>query len=357
MDLIPYLNQLQSFGLPTTTDNARIKHYPLFDTITVATGTNDYNLFTNPTLSLFNRNRVLPIGANEILLIGEISAIVEGLVIEPSTNLSELLTRSYLRIMINDQEKLKIPLAEVLNYFYGEAAVTTSMIVTEVKRKRNLQFPLIVNSSANVTMQVALPTNAVSILNGKNIRFEFTCIKYDKLSSYNVDFRKSGVFERLSYTFFDTNAFTFGNAATYDLFNARNRAVNDFSKVFPLGNTEVFSIENIEIVLADSSTYAEWQALQEALARGTLKIIVNDVEFFNGLGKDLLYHLGGKGGSATPYSMHVLQNGGLTLLTPITIPSDSRVKITLDVPATTHAAGGTHYFSVLLKGTYQRIVS
>lgn len=348
-----YLDKLKSFGFPTITDNARNKHYCMYDTVTFATGTTQYNLFVNSSLSAFTRNRVLPISNSEIVEIHSIQANLASL-IDPATvaNL-EILNRGYLQILVDDREKLKIPLVEILNH-QNLVTVATTSATMEINRKKILRFPIVLNSSSNVIIKIEVPSGVATAYNTLTLDVEFAGIKYDKLSNYDVDLRKGSAFERLSYSMYDVNQITYGAITTYELFATRNKSVTDFSKTFPLGDKEAFTIENIELVFpVKGTTVTEYDAFLRLLKQSVFKLTVDDVEFLNFRSKDMITYLLGGGGVMNRYN----SNFGLTLNSPLTIPANSTVKATLQTPSMTLTGSGTTYFGTILKGTLIRTVA
>lgn len=354
-----YLNELKSFGLPGSIDNARAKHYVMYDTVTIATGITQYNMFVNSSLSSLTRNRLLPISNNEVVAIHSINCLLSGVIDVSTANNLEIFTRAYLQISVDDRIKAKIPMMEIMSFSrtFSRINVSTASKFDRVERTRKFQYPIILNSSSNVQLRIELPASTASIYNNFTLDFEFNCVKYDKLSSYDIDLRKGSNFERLSFSMYDVNVLTYNARTTVELFSTANKPATDFSKNFPLGDKEVFSIENIEIgVYPRGTIVTEWSAFIRNLKQSVLQIFVDDIEFFNYRAKDMLTLFLGDGSGDT--TSEYVTNKGLTLLSPLTIPASSRVKVSLEYPALTlSGTAGTSYFIVDLKGTLQRTVA
>jgi len=351
--------QFSSFGYPKIDSNVRQKAHTMFDTLTFSTGTLEYNLFVNPSLSPLTRNRVLPISNNEVFFINEISAFLSGqLDLGTNSDQAEIFSRSFLQITVDDRLRLKIPLVEILNIPFVPI-ITSGMPTGIIDRKRRLQFPIIINSSSNVNIKVVCSTQTATRYNNSNLVIELSGIKMDKLNQFMYDPRKDSGIERLSFTIYDTNAFVVNSAQSYDLFSISNKAISDFSKTFPLGDKEVFTVENIEIFFGYSTGAINTTLASElySLRRLNLKILLDDVEYFNSRNGDLLTLIAGTTpGPSVGYGYFTRK--GLTLPVPIDIPATSKVKITLDAPAIPMSAlAGTAYFCTMLKGTLQRIVA
>lgn len=357
-----YLDELKSFGLPDNSVNARAKHYQMYDTITFATGTTQYNLFVNSTLTASQRNRLLPISNNEVVELVAVKGFLNTTLDFATLGNADIFSRSYLSVSVDDREKLKIPFLEFVNFGYSDYrynATSTSAQSFDVRnRKRKLQFPIVLNSSSNVVIKIETTSTTAINYNGIELDLEFEAIKYDKLSKYQIDLRKGSNFERLSYSFYDTQQLSLGSATNYELFSTRNKNITDFSKTFPLGDKEVFSIENIELFTAIKLPgLTEYHNFIKGLNRSVIKIFVDDIEFFNYRALDMITLIGQSGSGGIELVTILKDNGGLTLQTPLTIPANSRVKATFESQALTVTGGVTTYFTVDLKGTLQRTVA
>jgi len=308
---------------------------------------------------MFSRNRNFPISNNEIFWINEIQLCLDDSF--PFT--PEALTRSYISISVDDRIKGKFPFAECLTFSIqnqqdNAATDLSRAFTTKINRKRLLQFPILINSSSNVVVKLEMSSNSATQMNNKNIRVYLKGIKFDKIEPFVYDPRKSNNIERLNFTFYDTLSFN-TSGGSFDLFSTQNKNVFDFSKIFPLGDKEVFSIENIELFFNSNSvnvgTSTNDYTILKQLRQSLLKIIIDDIEFINFSNDDFvtlfLFNT-----SSTLSNMRYFSNKGYTLPTPISIPSQSRVKITLDIPAITYLSN-SDYFTVMLKGTLQRIVA
>ncbi|NMB82697.1 MAG: hypothetical protein GYA14_12860, partial [Ignavibacteria bacterium] len=336
--------QFNKFGYPKIDSNVRAKAYTMFDTLTFVTGQQEYNLFSNPSLNPLTRNRVLPISNNEVFFINEINAYLSGVLDFGTDNDQlEIFTRSFLQIVVDDRLRLKIPLCEILTIPYTPI-VASGTPSQQVDRKRKLQFPIIINSSSNVNIRVVCSSQTATRYNNRNLVVELSGIKMDKLNSFAYDPRKDSGIERLSFTFFDSNIFTVNTAQTYELFAVSNKPLTDFSKVFPLGDKEVFSIENIEIFVGYLNTGASSTFVTQLydFRRSNLRLYLDDIEFLNNRNGDYWTILTGTTpAAATGYSYYTRK--GFTLPVPIDIPATSKVKVSLDVPQIAITTGGNIY--------------
>jgi len=360
------VQQLKTFGYPNADDNVRVKPYVLYDTLTISSGTQAYYYFVNSTLDIYKRNRVFPISANEIIWINEIALQLLSDRFLIGTNELQILTNSCLTISVDDRIKLKVPLAEILNFNFtlNQDAAASSQSLTfsnNISRKRKLLFPIIINSSSNVQVKLDLSSAAATVLNNIDLKLELRGIKFDKITPFEYDPVKGNKVERLSFTIYDTILYN-QSTEVYDIFSTQNKDNNLYSKIFPLGDKETFSIENIELFFttrAETGTYTTMPkplTLYNTLSKSVIKINVDDIEFLNTMNKDLItlfvYDYVGTANSVGCY----FSNLGYTLDTPITIPAASRTKVSLNIPINTMLKN-TDYFTVMLKGTLQRIVA
>lgn len=355
-----YLTKLQSFGLLKPGDNVRLRPALLYDTATIAAGTTIYDFFVNPVLAPALRNKLLPLSGQEVFYLDKLAAYFSVAQTALTANLEEALVKSYLEIKVNEREFLKIPLFEILtlNLHSTIGNDTESYRVDLTNRTKRLQYPIIFNSTANVSVRIVLSANAATALDTGLLRLECTGVKYDKLYSYEFDEIKGRLISRSPYTMYDTNAMWLA-AGNTDLFNNRNKPDSDYSKTFPLSTSETFSIEAIETVhFAMATAYAT--ALNE-IRQLRLNIVVDDVEVFDGFTIDMAtliqYNTGDFTDAAavlTAFASLKYKRGGIVLPEPIIIPGKSTVKVNLSYVAPVALTG---FYSVALKGTLQRGVA
>ncbi|AFN75756.1 hypothetical protein MROS_2526 [Melioribacter roseus P3M-2] len=353
------IQQLKKFGYPTN-EKVRIKPYTLYDEITIKNGTTQYNAFVNSELSVDKRNRVFPISQNEVVFINEIGVYLEESVWQ--TNYYDLFQQTYLLISIDDRVKAKIPFTEILTFNIlnnqDEGAVTSNWdYVTQIKRKRKLQFPIIINSTSNVVVKVETTSSIATNFDTKILRVELTGVKFDKLTPFVFNPQGDKLIERLSFTMYDTVDFDATQGVTYDLFSTQNKDVRLFSKTFPLSDKETFSIENIEFFLAGTQAAAGSMldhTILSALRGSYLKVTVDDtemIEFGNGdLFTLYLYYANSYNKKSRYYSSY-----GLTLPYPVVIPSQSRVKASIYVPSLNSLITTGSKLTAMFKGTLQRV--
>lgn len=361
------LQILQSWGFPRGVDNTRIKPWVLYDTQTAAAGTLEYNFFqTNPS-DIFDRNRQLPLSGDETMLVEKLRLTVETSGIDLSANYTEVFCRSYLEISVNDTQKIKLPLWEVFNGVLvskiGANSINTSPVV--VKRQKVLQYPIILFKRANVSFKVVLSSNAATALNARKVKLELVGVKLDFVAPNDLDPVANNKYELLSTTLYNTQTIV-GGANTYSLFSDRTTSHNNINKVFPLSDSELFSIEAIEILNFGLTASDNGGSLFAETQQNVLRINVNQTEFYFGSNtyqNSLLFRGTAAFTDAGAVSTTFTQNQYFTTApevfglvrqgVPVMIPSNSQVEITLQQPAT----NCTNFVMVMLKGTLERRIS
>ena len=315
---------LVDFGFPGVMDNARKKEVVYFDT----QGLNSTNVifFKNNSLGL-SRNKMLPPSGQEIILINGIKANYSG----SRSHIGAFLFNSYLQIVINDVTKLKIPLIEILQADgnYHTIGVGTIMkIYTPLSRIKQLENPIIVNSNSSVDVSIVLD----SADSGQTIALELYCTQYDKLNDYSIDFRQDKNYEKLSYTMYDQNNLNASTGTVYSFFNDPSKAVNLFSKTFPLGESEIFIVKAIELANSFETPQYSADVNITILKKSVVEIYINETLIFTAPAfkfASLYQRLTGAFADATPVTTPLTVSEYITnvlvLNTPIIIPSKSNV--------------------------------
>lgn len=361
------LTRLKGWGYIRSGENVRVTPALIYDTQNAATGTTDYNFFnTNPS-DLFLRNRQLPLSGDEALFIDKIRLTFEALNFSLTTaNIAELLCRSYLAVIINDVQKIKLPLWEIANFNMVDVVGTGTTVTVNpkyIQRERRLQFPIMLYKRANVRFQVVLSPNAATAINATPMHLELSGIKSTYIEPNFIDPVSGADYERLSTTLYDTQTHS-ATATTYSLFS--NPAANPLNnnKVFPLPNSEVFSVEAIEVLNFSNNVSGSPALAMQEIQKNVLKVNVDDVEYWlgsNNVWQSLLHFSSGNfndaGAVATAYS----QNNYITTApevlglhsagVPFNIPSQANVSVTLQQAAQTRVNG---FIMVMFKGTLVR---
>lgn len=363
------LQILQSWGFPRGVDNTRIKPGVIYDTQTIAAGTLEYNYFnTNPS-NIFDRNKQLPLSGDETMLIDGINIIFENAAqgFTLIANFTEVLTRSYLEIMVNDTQKIKIPLLEAANFVFANTIGnnTVNFKANYFSRTKKLQYPIILFKRANTQFRIVLTANAATALNASAVKLQLSGVKLDFVIPNELDPVANNKYEKLSTTLFNTPAIV-AAANTYNLFSDRTLSPNVINKTFPLGDNEIFSIEAIEIVNFATNVSGNFAAHLNEAQQQVLKIGVNQTEYYfgsNSFFNTLFYSLNTTFSDAGAVNTNIFVNdwiskapevlGLVSKGTPILIPSSSQVDITLQQPATNL----TNFVMVMLKGTLERRIS
>lgn len=336
------LANLGMFGYPSYGDNARRKAATLYDHGTIATGVLEYNLFTNPALSVYSRNRTFPLSGSEIFFINSIKLMLNL----PQANQADsvihgFLRESFIQISVDEREKIKIPVLECIDFSfakyqgYDATPALVTMVAAHFKRHRKLQHPIIINANSNVSVKLVTNVTSASALDTITFKAYLDGVKLDKLNDYEVDFVKNNTLEELSYSIYDVATLA-ATEETLEMFSNRNKAVTLFNKTLPLSDKENFQIEAIEIFLAsgrNASTPAD--VLAEA-NDFYLEIVVDDVSFYQGMNANMfsLFHarsvtLQDSNGDNSNANVCEIITSVYVLPEPIIIPANSKASVKL----------------------------
>lgn len=343
------LEILSLFGYPKIGDNARLKPDVIYDKVVITAGQTEYPLFVSDQLSNYWRKRKLPLASSEVFFINGIKATGDFFLNPADKPLNELLFESYLEIKVDDRIQLKVPMLEIYNF----GIIQSSLSQYFVHRNKTLQYPVVVNSNSNVSINFVTTTNlANNVPLNAILRFEFSGYKADKLTSFEWDNLKSFSLQKLNYSLYDVLDINLLET-TYDLFSNANKPKTEYVRTLPLSDKENFQIEAIE-------TYHKGKAgsniieVNYELSQLYLSINVDDVQLYSG--GDFLQHsfmTSEEGDNETVYD--VIQRNKV-LETPIIIPANSKTSIKLQQPALNHIASESK-FIVVFKGTLIRRVA
>lgn len=362
------LSILQKYGFPKINDNTRIKPVVIYDTVDFgAAPTTFYTLFKQAPNNINLRNKQLPLASDEAILIDDIS-ITNFPFDLTSANRAEVFARSYFEVIVNDTQKLKLPLYEILDFNYVSTAGSAGgfpLSQNVSKRRKLLQYPIILFKNSNISVNLVFSANAASSLTFATMRVELSGVKFDFISPNGLDPVGENVYEKTSQTFYNTVVYS-DPAAVYSLFSDRTTNVLDTNKTFPLSDSEVFSIEAVEILCFSRGESSNASTALSEVSQMVLNINVNGTEFYSAATRkqsSLIQYFSGTFADVTPVNTdarnsNLFQNvysfGFVNKGTPVIIPASSDVKITLNKPATTNLSD---FITVMLKGTLERRIS
>lgn len=359
------MKALTNFGYPLAGDNVRRKAGQLYDNGTFATATTEYNLFINPAVSIYNRNRNFPLSGMEVFFINQIQVWL-GLTtaLTYSAELIQAMRESFIQIIVDEREKIKIPLLECANFSYGDyiGATTFESLSQKVfNRARLLQIPIVINANSNVQVKLVTQSTTSTAFNAATFKVYLNGIKYDKLYDFEWDNWKGKPLEELSYSIYDVVTIT-ANEETVECFSTRNKAITLFSKTLPLSDKENFQIEAIELFGYGTTTTSSLQAVLNEMRDMYLEITVDDTRFLESTALNMSSAAWAAAGSfqdadaaATAITQLVLHKGTYVLPVPIIIPANSKASVKLRHAALSHVAAGN--FLVDFKGTLTRRVA
>lgn len=363
------LQVLNDYGFPKGIDNTRVKPFVLHDTQQATTTV--LNFFRSaPTL--FVNNKQLPLASDECYLIDCIKVLIAGsrtTIPAFTSQVVEIFTNSYLLITVNETQKIKLPLWEVVNFNYadiiGSAGITVQSNVRSKRGARRLKYPIILYKNANVNFQVVLSANAQGALAaGGAITLELSGVKLDFISPNELDPVSNNNYEKISTTLYNTVPVT-NAATTFNLFSDRTTPEERINKYFPLSETEVFSIEAVEILYISRSASVDLATAMIEARKLILKININSTDFYFGQNNAFIslihaatsanFNDAGavatafQGNTVTEFSPEIFgfANKGV----PIIVPSQTQNAVTLQKDASTTL---TDFITVMLKGTLER---
>jgi len=358
---------LNAISSPSFANNARRKYTAKYDQLALATGTLNYIYFDTNVGNQFLRNARFPISGNEVFFVTAFDLYLDATLGTTAifAQLDEIFGRSFIEITVNQRQQIKVPLLEVLNFYYNDTTGTANSELTRQRfhsAKRRLLYPIIMNSTSSVQYKLTLSTASATALNGINARLGLYGVQFDKLDTFYYDVWKGSQFQKVDYTMYQTNLVSTANQNTFTLFQPASQAETDFSKLLPLSEIERFDVNALEIGFFPSAVTSVMSAVFENRRDNVLTVQVEDVELFQGQIKDMLsisnqftgqYDNTGATILVDQLSRDILRQN-LTLEIPLTFPSKSNVNITLLQPGS--SLEENDYFVTLLKGVLTRRV-
>lgn len=359
------LEIIQSVGYPVGA-NVRITPLTLYDEQTLSATIGENRFFTSDSLSVFARNKKFPLPGNEIAFVDRISVRLMGTAALSLTAANMgLLTKTALQIKVDGRERLKIPLIECLSAPIATLIGTTTVfsLARNVGRDKNLLLPIIINSQSSVEVKIITDADYSAL---GVVRVELNGMLYNKLTNFNINPAQGKPIERLNYTMYDTAAVVAAGQLV-NLFTSEDKTPSLFSKAFPLSGTETFDIENVEVAFPVNigTAATTFEAIQALIKETILKININNVDFLEIAGKDLVTILfqnavastfkDSGGVNTTNVIDNVIEYAGYTLPVAITVPAKAQVRVSLQTNAIINISASA-YLNVMLKGTLQRLV-
>jgi hypothetical protein len=359
---------LNRVAYPLPGDNARRKITPLQDQITVASGTTLYNPFTTATGNIFARNKKFPLSGTEIFAITNISCYLKTVITSTTlyAGLLTLLQQSYLEIVVDSRVQLKVPLLEVMSYDLVPQIGATTIIGLQTKfvnRSKDLVYPIVLNSSSNVQVNVVLATATATAFDASLINISLNGVMSDKLDSYFVNMVGNSQFQELAWTLWESNLISTVNQNTFNLFATPTLAQNLFSGVVPLSSTERLEIQAIEFFFGGNAGATDTPQLVKAnRINNVLSIVIDNVEYYKGDIEGALSIAGAQTGAFgddgapvdTPITLLDVYYENKVLDIPLIIPANSNVVVSLTQPGS--SLNSNQYFTALFKGKKVRQV-
>lgn len=356
---------LNAIATPSFGQNARRKWTSKYDELTIAAATTDYIYFDTAAGNFFLRNARFPISGDEVFFITSFDLYLDAIVTTAQfAQMDEIMGRSFLEITINQRQQIKVPLIEILSFYYEDTIgtpVTSSSRPRFHSAKRKLQYPIIMNSTASVQYKLTLSAAAATALDTFAARLGLYGIQFDKLDTFFYDVWKGSEFQKVDYTMYQTNIVPTANQNEYSLFQPAGQAETDYSKLFPMSEIERFDCYALEIGFFPSATTSAVQAVFEDRRDNLFTIQVENVQLFQAQIKDFLSLSNNfvstfqdAGAVATALIIRDVLRQNLTLEVPLTFPSKSNVQVSLVQPAASLEAND--YFVTLMKGVLVRRV-
>ena len=364
--MIPTQSLLNSVAYPTAGQNVRRKFTPLYDLITIAAGTTNYNPFQVRT-NIFANNQIFPL-RNQIFALTNISLYLQTAITTTAlyAALLTLLQQSYLKIDVDQRTMLKIPLLEILSYNVIPQFGTTTVApgVTQfVKRSKNLILPIVINSMADVKVTVYTASAAATAFDTGLMNITFNGVMLDKIDPVAVNLVQGNQFNELAWTLFESLPVSVVTQNIFNFFANRNQADNLFSGSLPLSDTERFEIQAIEVFMGGNAGATDTiNLVRNNRINNNLVINVEQVEFYNSNLENSLSLAGAQdasfkdtGGTITnSLSQFDVEYGNKILEIPLLIPAVGNVQVQLTQPGSSLNSG--QYITTLLKGKKVRQV-
>lgn len=360
---------INKVAFPGAGSNLRRKISSLYDTVVLATGTTLYRPFTTAPGNIFLRNQAFPLSGQQIFWIKQISLFLNQSITTVTQYYGLLLglQNSNIEIWIDSKQYFKIPLIECLSFNYASLfgnATYAHGRYNPVTRNKSLVIPVLINAASNVVVNLNVDPGFVSAFNNVNLRISLDGFLGDVLdSSFSYNPQSGQELQDIAFTLYDTQGIVTANAATYNFFSAAEANINNYSRILPLSATERFEVQNLEVVIGGNNGLAD--AFDLTLnQRGTnvLTISVDDVQLHQSQIKSYLSILTSEsetfsdaGGVLTNLSSNNLLYQSKTLETPVIIPAQGKVSITIQQPDA--SLNINRYITLLMKGLIKRQVN
>ncbi len=360
---------INKVAFPTSGSNLRRKISSLYDTITLATGTTLYRPFTTAPGNIFLRNTQFPLSGQQVFWIKSISLFLNQAITTAAQYAGLLLglQNSNLEIYVDSKQYWKIPLVECLSFNTAALIGDTSsapLRFNPVTRNKNLVVPLLINAASNVVVNLNVDSGFASAFNTNNLRISFNGFLGDVLdSSFSYNPQSGNELQDIAFTCYDTQQITTANAATFNFFAQAETNINDYSKVLPLSPTERFEIQNMEVVIGgNSGTTDTFDAVMNQRSTNVLTITVDDVQLHQSQLKDylsILTQLSTTFNDAGPVLTNLVDTNLIyqskTLETPVIIPAQGKVQVTVQQPGS--SLNQNQFMTLMLKGLIKRQVN
>jgi len=360
---------LNQVAYPVPGQNLRRKATPLYDIITLATGTTEYFPFTSAG-NVFTINQVFPLAGSQIFALTNIELYLQEPVISATLYAALLLAlqRSYLQIEIDSRVMLKVPLIEVLSYntINQQGAGTVAPLKTNfVKRSKDLIIPIVINSNSNVKVKVVVNSGVASGFNGKKLNITLNGIMLDKLDSLTMNLVAGNQFSEIAWTLYETLKVDSTSQKTFNFFSTPNTSPDLFSGVLPLSSTERLEVQAMELFVGGNAGGTDTPSLVRTnRINNNLRIEIEQVDYYNAnlnetlslAGAQATTYLDNEG--TTPVATNItiidVQYSQKVLKIPLIIPAVGNVKVKLEQPGS--SLNSNQYFTLMLKGKKTRQV-
>ena len=360
---------INKVSFPSSGSNLRRKISSLYDTVTLATGTTLYRPFTTAPGNIFLRNTQFPLSGQQLFWIKSISLYLNQAITTAAQYAGLLLglQNSNLEIYVDSKQYWKIPLVECLSFNTAALIGNTSsapLRFNPVTRNKNLVVPLLINAASNVVVNLNVDAGFASAFNANNLRISFNGFLGDVLdSSFSYNPQQGNELQDIAFTCYDTQQITTANAATFNFFAQAETNINNYSKVLPLSPTERFEIQNMELVIGGNSGITDtFDAVMNQRSTNVLTITVDDVQLHQSQVKDylsILTQLSTTFNDAGPVLTNLVDTNLIyqskTLETPVIIPAQGKVQVTVQQPGS--SLNQNQYMTLMLKGLIKRQVN
>lgn len=349
---------------PEGGENIRRKDFPYYDTLTVATGTTEYYFFTTALGNQFLRNKRLPLAGSEVFFVEEIIMYVQKSIVSTALidDLNELMQQSYLQISVDNRVVCKLPGLDFIrnSLFDSETATGVALKADVTLNSRKLPLPIILNSTSAFEFKFVTTTAAATAFNNAGLKLYLNGLQLDKLNSFYWDNLKQNKYQQVPVTYYNTVVIPDATEQTYELFANPAAAQTLFSQTFPLSDIQTFACQNIEVYVNQPDTPIQPLGIWDSRILNVLRISVDDVDYYTGNCQNMLSLFAGMDVTLTTTPdtvtfryMHIRQSR--TLRTPLNIPANSKVRVSLTQPAT--SLGITGEITVALRGIETRRVA